>query len=524
MLKVLTPEEMHRADEAAIESGVASFALMRAAGRAVARAAIEAMGGTYGRRVAVLSGKGNNGGDGLVAAGMLARGGVAVSVLLSGDPADLRGDAAKALSFLLELGQRASVTIGLVTAKAVRRELDRSDLIVDALVGTGFRGALRGPAAEAAELVNRSGVTVLSVDIPSGVNGATGQIEGAAVRAWKTLTLAALKPGLLLHPGAGHAGEIEIADIGISGDLMSAGMELAEAADVAKILPPRPPQSHKRSVGKVLIVAGSPGMSGAAVLAATAALRAGAGLVWVAAPASVARLVEQSVTEAVVEAVPETGTGAIAFGAADKVLDLARMADSVVLGPGLSRDPETRELVLRVLGSADNPVVLDADGVNAYEGKAEQLALRTAPTVLTPHAGELARLLGEDSKQIESQPVESARRAARVTRATVLLKGHPTLVAGGDHAVAVNTGGPFLATAGTGDILTGVIAALAARIHLDDAAWAGAWLHGYAGRLAARKIRLSPLEPPVDRGIVASDLLQVLPQAIAQVRMDASGR
>lgn len=517
MLKVLTPDEMRKADKAAIESGIASFDLMRAAGRAVSAAASEMMAGTYGRRVAVLCGKGNNGGDGLVAAGYLARRGTSVKVLLAEDPRLLQGDARKALDSVIDSVPGLSVA---PLHRNARRDLQRADLIIDALAGTGFRGALRGTAADAAEMVNNLDTKVLSVDIPSGVDGATGRVDGWAIRADKTVTLAALKPGLLLQPGAGYAGEVEIADIGIPEVHMTQvhGTQLAEAADVAALIPPRPPGAHKRSVGKVLVVAGSPGMSGAAILSASAALRAGAGLVWVAAPQSVSAVIEQGATEVVVAGLPETATGSMSARAVDKVLELADKADSVALGPGISTHPETLEVVMRLLGSISKPVVLDADGINAFEGRVEQLRSREAPTVLTPHAGELARLLNEDVKVISTGPAESARRAAAATKATVLLKGYPTFVAGPANVVAVNTGGPFLASAGTGDVLTGVISALAAHGEIFDAAWAGAWLHGCSGRLAAAALRRGPAQGAVDRGIVASDLLPALPQAIVLAR------
>lgn len=515
----MTPDEMQTADRAAIESGIPSFDLMKAAGRAVAEAARRMMGGTYGRRTLVLAGKGNNGGDGLVAGGILARTGTAVKVLMTGDPGALRGDARTALESFVEASGRAG--LGALTPDAVKRELERSDLILDALVGTGFRGALGGAAAEATELVNRSGGRVLSVDIPSGVDGATGWVEGAAIRAERTVTLAALKPGLVLHPGVDYAGDVEIAGIGIQEEQMSSAMHLAEPGDVAALLPPRGARAHKRSVGKVLIVAGSPGMSGAAVLAASAALRTGAGLVWVAAPRSIAGLIEQSVTEAVVAALPDTADGEIAASAAERVLELAEKADAVALGPGITTREETKDFVFRVVAGTGRPVILDADGINAFTGDGGRLAFRRAPTVLTPHAGELAGLLGSDVKTIETSPVQSVREAARVTGSTVLLKGHPTLVAQGDTVVAVTPGGPVLATAGTGDVLTGVIAALAAARPTDEAAWAGAWLHGSAGRLASLRLVQGGLLQLPDRGLIASDLLGTLPEAIARARSAA---
>lgn len=514
MLKVLTPAEMGLADRAAIGSGIPSLDLMRAAGHAVAGAAGEMMGAHYGRRVTALCGKGNNGGDGLVAAAFLAGRGACVRALLSDDPVHFQGDAGKAMKLFED--RCGPLALAPLTPAALGRELERSHLFIDALTGTGFRGALRGPAAEAAEALNRSGSKVLSVDVPSGVDGASGQVEGTAVRAERTVTLAALKPGLLLYPGAGYAGEVQIADIGISEHHLAAAMQLAEAHDVAARLPARPPDAHKRSVGKVLIVAGSRGMSGAAVLAARGALRAGAGLVWVAAPPQAAEIIEQSVTEAVVRVLPGTVSGSIAAGALERIQEWAEEADSVVIGPGMSSDEEAGELVLELFRTVHRPLIVDADGINAFAGRTDAMRSRTSPAVLTPHAGELARLVGEDLEQIRSRPVDSARKAARMTGAIVLLKGGPTLIAGDDRVVAVQAGGPYLASAGTGDVLSGVIAALAAGIPPFDAAWAGAWLHGRAGRLASEAVGLSRQGEPADRGILASDITRMLPAAISE--------
>lgn len=514
LLKVVTPEQMQAADRTTIESGVPSFELMKAAGREVGRAAADLMGGAYGRRVTVLAGTGNNGGDGLIAARYLYGRGSAVKVLFAGDPNALKADAGSARRLFLDTcGEQATALLSKVS---LERQLARSDLVIDAIVGTGFRGALEGPAAEAASLLNRSQVKVLAVDIPSGVSGVTGAVEGEAIRARRTVALAALKPGLLLYPGSEFAGDVLVAEIGIPEENVNASMFLAEAADAGHCLPSRPVNAHKRSVGKILIVAGSRGMSGAAVLAAQGAFRAGAGLVWVAAPRSVAPIIEQSATEVVVASLPETDTGGISPDAAEQVLERADQSEALAVGPGLGKDPETRELIFEVMNSVDKPVVLDADGINAYQGRAADLKKRTAPTVLSPHAGELSRLLDQDVKHIQTLQAQSAKAAAEMTGATVLLKGSPTIVAGRDRTVVVNTGGPFLASAGTGDVLTGVLTALASQMDPEDAAWAAAWLHGKAGRLAAAKLGAASV--PLDRGLIASDLFEMLPAAVLQAR------
>lgn len=496
---------MRRADQATIDSGTPSFELMRSAGAAAGRAAVAMMGGCYGRRVAIVCGKGNNGGDGLVAANYLHRRGATVRAILLEDPSTLTGDAAIALRTL------SSGIYSPFDIAAFDREAKRSSLVIDALFGTGFRGAAQGPVAEAVQIINDAAVPVLAIDIPSGVDGETGAISRVAVRATRTICLAALKPGLLLEPGASSAGEIEVVDIGVITANIENAASMPVAADVAQVLPPRSPTSHKRSVGKVLVIGGSPGMSGAVVLACTAALRTGAGLVWAAVPRSIADQVGQSATEVVVAGLPETPDGAIEASAVEQALKLAGQADAVVLGPGLGREDETVEFVTLLAAKLDKPLILDADGISAFAGSAEQLQSVAGPVVITPHSGELAALLGTSSAYIDGLRTESTLKAASLTGKTVLLKGGPTLVADArGKLVFVNRGTAILATAGTGDVLAGVIGGLAAGgSPLFDASWAGAWLHGVAGRVVG--------ELQGDRGMLASDLLRALPEVIREV-------
>jgi hydroxyethylthiazole kinase-like uncharacterized protein yjeF len=507
MQKVLTPEQMKDADARTIDSGVASFDLMERAGAAVGRVVSGAMGGTYGRRVTIICGKGNNGGDGLVAASWLARRGAICQVWTLEDPEEFRGDAAKALAGFSETEVRRFSSAGFAA------DLARSDAAVDAMFGTGFRGALEGSAAKAAAALNEINVPVVAVDIPSGVDGLTGAVPGEAVKATQTVTLAALKPGLLLQPGADHAGEVRVADIGISESAMTTNLALVERADVAEVLPPRPSTAHKRSVGKVLVVAGSETMSGAAVLAALGALRAGAGLVRIAVPRPIVDRVAPQVVEALTVGVPATSQGGFAFEAADDIVRMAEGADSVALGPGIGRELETSEFVRQVLRRLDRPVVLDADGINALRGKPQGIGRRKARTLLTPHSGELGRLLGKPASEIDADRLAAVREGARLTECHVLLKGPCTLIAKPSGTVVmVSRGGPVLATGGTGDVLTGVLAALGAGVGLFQAGWAGAYLHSAAGDMLAAQV--------ADRGVVASDVARMIPQAIREVRAD----
>jgi NAD(P)H-hydrate epimerase len=494
---------MAAADRAAADSGIPTSDLMDRAGRGVGRVAARSLGGTYGRRVTVLCGKGNNAGDGFVAATYLARRGAACSVVLFADPSDLRGDAKDAFD------KMSGVRVLPYDSGRLERELSRSDLVIDALLGTGFKGCLEGPMAEAVAAVNGSPVPVLAVDIPSGVNGETGKVEGEAVRAFQTVTLAALKTGLLLQPGARHAGEVVVEDIGIPDELMEPDLLLAGAGDLGPAVPPREATVHKRSVGKVLVVAGSVSMSGAAVLAATGALRAGAGLVRMAVPQCIGDLVGPQVVEALTARMPDTAKGAFSFDAVGRVVELASQMQVMALGPGIGKDTETMNFVTEVLGVVEQPVVVDADAIAAFQGHPEGLKERKAPTILTPHSGELGRLLSRPAPEIDADRIGASREAARRTGAVVLLKGFHTIVADPDgRTVMVDAGGPVLATGGSGDVLTGIVAALAAGNDAFTAAWAGALLHGLAGDTLAEWMG--------DRGVVAGDLLKAIPLVIRE--------
>jgi len=501
---VLTPEQMAAADRAAIAAGTPPLVLMERAGWAVAEAVVRVGGGAYGRRVLVVCGKGNNAGDGLVAARLLAAWGAMPTVVFLDDPASLKGDARTNLERLR--GVRRLV----FGQPSFGRELARSDVVVDAIVGTGFRGSLSGPAAAAVEAVNASGRPVVAVDIPSGVDGVTGHVEGPAIRGTVTVTMAAPKLGIVVHPGSELAGTVEVADIGIATPRPPAVVGMPEARDVAAVLGRRPLDSHKRSVGTVLIVAGSVGMSGAMALAALGALRTGAGLVTMATVASIAREVDQTVVEATTLPLPETTRGTIAAGAVGPVLERASTVDAVAIGPGLTTNPETVEAVRKLVAALELPVVVDADGLNALAGDPGILAHRTFPTVVTPHPGELGRLLGTWSSEVQADRLGSARDAAHRLQAAVVLKGYRSIVADPSGAtVVVTTGGPALATGGTGDVLTGVtVTLLAGRADPFAAAWAGSWIHGRAGDVLERLLGA--------RGVVAGDL----PAAIAGVTRD----
>jgi ADP-dependent NAD(P)H-hydrate dehydratase / NAD(P)H-hydrate epimerase len=504
---ILTPEQSAELDRRSAERGVSVDALMENAGAAVARAVLRMAGGSYGKRVAVVCGKGNNGGDGLVAARHLHRRGFGVTVVMVADPSTLRDAAAVNFERYARSGGRWS----RFDRDLLAREAGRADVAVDAVFGTGFRGEPKAEWRAAIEALRAATAPVVAVDIPSGVEGETGAVRGAAVRAVVTVTFGALKPGVVFFPGADLAGDVEVEDIGFPPDLVLSDLSLVEASDVAGWLRPRGPESHKRESGYVLVLAGSRAMTGAAVLAASSAYRAGAGLVTIAVPEGILGVVEGSITEATFLPLPETKGGAVSEEAWPVLREPLDAVGAAALGPGLTTDPSTVALVRRVVREAPVPLVIDADGLNAFADEPSLLAERASPAVLTPHAGEFARLTGLASKEVVEDRVGHARKAAAGFRATVLLKGSRTVIAEpGGRAFVNPTGGSYLATGGTGDVLTGAVGAFLARgLDAADAAAAGAFVHGLAGRMAAERL---------GEGVVASDVVAHLAHAVLAVR------
>jgi NAD(P)H-hydrate epimerase len=500
---ILSPAEASALDGAAQERGIAAETLMENAGREVAGAAVRLAGGTYGRRAVVVAGKGNNGGDGLVAARYLDAWGMRVTVVLLEDRS--REPAAMNLARL----RRTAIRVRPWSAELLERELARADVAVDAIFGTGFRGAPDGAFTSAIGALNGGGVPVVAADIPSGVNGETGAVESVAVRADLTVTFGAAKPGVVFPPGSTHAGIVEVADIGFPPDLVRSDLALLEAEDVAGWLPRRDEDTHKRASGFVVVIGGSRSMTGAVSLMARAAYRSGAGLVAAGVPSSILPVVQGAVREAVFAPLPETEDGT-ASGGTERLSELIGQAGALAIGPGMTTNERTSAWVRELVRGSEIPVVLDADGLNAFAGRASELADRKADLVLTPHAGEFSRLSGVSAKDLAADRVGHARKLAAETQAVVLLKGTRTLVAASDGSMRVNpTGGPFLATGGTGDVLTGMIAGLLAR-HLApvDAASAAAFIHGVAGSAAAEVS---------GEGTTASDVLERVAEAFVEV-------
>ena len=511
MKPVLTPQQAVELDRGTQERGVPAELLMERAGRAIARAAVDLTGGVYGRRAVVVCGRGNNGGDGLVAARHLARWGMRVAVVMMEPVEALREPAStNAARLSPETGVRPKAFSSVV----LERELARADVAIDAVFGTGFRGIPENAYAEAIDALNACPASVIAVDIPSGVNGETGAVDGEGVWAELTVTFGAAKTGAVLLPGAERAGDVRVVDIGFPEDLVRADTFLTEPADVVAALPVRPADTHKRATGVLLIVAGSRGMTGAVKLIAEAAGRIGVGLVTVAVPNSVLPVVQTTLTEATFLPLPETDDGTVASDALDVVLEHLAGADALALGPGLTAQVETAGFVRDLVRACPEPIVLDADGLNAFAGRATDLADRKSDAVLTPHVGEFARVSGVGAHDLEADRLAHVRALAVRTNAVTLLKGSRTVIASPGGIVRINpTGSAVLATAGSGDVLTGAIGGLLARgVAPADAAAAGAYLHGLAGMLAGRDH---------GEGTVAGDLVGLLPEAVARVEEPA---
>lgn len=515
-MRVLTSEEMREADRVAIEElGVPGLVLMENAALGVVQAIAERY--PEAQAVAIFCGPGNNGGDGLaVARHLLVRGyRLEVFGVASGEAYDPGGDAATQAGICARLGIEVRPVTddpGLAAALAAAA---RTDLVVDAVFGTGLRRPLEGRLAALVKGLNGLDVPLLAVDLPSGLDASRCQPPGPHVVAQCTVTFAAPKVAQVLDPAAAAVGELVVTDLGVppcfDEPAPDGGLYLLLEEDLAGFLTPRGEASHKGDFGHLLIVAGSPGKSGAAVLAARAAVRGGAGLVTAAVPAALLSTVDGGSLESMTLACEATTGGGLAAGAAAEILGALEGKDALALGPGLGQEEETRRAIREVVLAATVPLVLDADGLNAFAGDAAALRGRSAPAVLTPHPGELARLLGTTTAEIQADRWGAARKAAAETGAVVVLKGHRTLIAtpGGD--VWINTtGNPGMATGGTGDVLTGLLGALLAQ-GFDPlaAAQLGVFAHGLAGDLALAETGATAL--------AASDLVARLPVALRRL-------
>jgi hydroxyethylthiazole kinase-like uncharacterized protein yjeF len=514
-VRVTTAAEMRELDRLAIDTyGIPGVVLMENAGAQVARILWQEFPELSTRRVAVLCGQGNNGGDGFVVARYLHNASVSVRVFIVGEPENIRGEARTHLQVLMRAGIAPQAANTPEAVRAVCAQLPEYDILIDALLGTGLKAGVSGFLQQIIGAMNASGRPVVAVDIPSGLSADVGTLLGTHVQAHLTVTMALPKQGLLLYPAAEHVGKLVVVDIGFPAAVReheSVHCHVLEPQIIASQLVGRAADTHKGNYGHLLVVAGGLGKTGAGVLASLAALRAGAGLVSYALPHSLNAAMEAKLTEVMTLTLPEAEAGVLGADAAKRLMEWIEGKDALILGPGLGTHPETVRCVHDILRQARLPVVLDADGLNALAIDPHSLGSIQAPLILTPHLGELARLRQATTATIQADRLTAARETARAYHAVVVLKGAHTIIAEPEGALHINlTGNPGMATAGSGDVLAGVIGALLGQGYTPSlAARVGVHIHGLAGDLAAATLG--------ERSLIAGDLIDMLPRAFQQI-------
>lgn len=506
-MKLVTAAQMREMDRRTTEEfGLPGIVLMENAGRAVAEAAWDLLPDDGGR-VLVIAGKGNNGGDGFVAARHLSGRGVEVAVLLLCRMDDLKGDAATNCHYAHKIGL---TIIEQPDDETLVGAMELADVIIDAILGTGLSGEVQGRAREVIDMMEYAVAPIIAVDIPSGIDADTGEVLGAAVEAQVTVTFARAKTGQVQYPGKAHVGDLRVVDIGLPPEMLddpAIAVYLTEASDCQLRLPYRAPDAHKGEAGRVLVIGGSPGLTGAPAMTGYAAGRAGAGLITVAVPAPVLPLVAAHRPEIMTLPLPAGEGDTLSLEALDTLLEWTERMDAVALGPGLSQRGGVARLVEALTEQVNAPLILDADALNALAPDLTILRRRQTPTILTPHPGELSRLLDRPVAEIQADRLHYAATTAQDLGCVVVLKGAGTVIADPEGELWVNPcSNPGMASGGMGDVLTGVIAALVAGgAEALSAAVAGVFLHGLAGDLAAEQ--LGP------RGFLALEVADRLPTA-----------
>ncbi len=506
-MKIVTAREMKGIDRTAIEEyGIPSLVLMERAGLAVALKVREFYAP---RKVIVLCGSGNNGGDGLVAARDLHNAGFRVKAFLLSEEGRLSPDC----TLQYQIARRFGFPVEF--RPPVKREDFHSAIVVDAVFGTGLSRPVDDAVAQVFRLVKDSEAPVVSVDIPSGVSSDTGEILGEAIRAHCTVTFGLPKRGHYVYPGAAYTGRLFVEDIGFPQKLLTSDalkVELVDEGLAAALIPPRPKYSHKGDYGHILLVAGSRGKTGAALLAAKACLRAGAGLVTIGVPESLTDIFMNRVTDEMTLPLPDNGRGALSSKAIPQIVEFSsQRADIIAIGSGIGVSHDTEEILSELLRTSEIPVVIDADGLNSLKGNLDLLKKAKSPLILTPHPGEMARLLQGRKctiQDIEKDRITTALGFSADTGSTLVLKGVPTISATPEGRAFVNTSGnPGMATAGSGDVLTGIIASfLGQGLSPEHASILGVYLHGLAGDEAAAA--------KGEHGLIASDIVSFLPEAL----------
>lgn len=515
-MKIVSAQEMQAIDkQASQEYGVPGLLLMDQASKAVADVVLRKEnfvdGGTG--KVVVFCGKGNNGGDGFGAARYLHNAGLRVEVfLVNATLNDVKGDAAQEAEMLRKAGVEIKLLLRAEDLQLAEVICLRADVIVDAMLGTGFAGELKGLYKDVCHMINTLDKVVVAVDIPTGVNADVGTRAEDAVWADMTVTMALPKTGLLLYPGKENVGELILAEIGMPKKLLAdcpSNKQLLEKEDVLRMLPVRRPNAHKGDAGRVVLAAGSPGYTGAAAMCSWSAVKAGAGLVSLLTPLSCREILAVKLTEVMVHGLLERMPGILGGSAVGDILQRANKADVLAIGPGLGTSESTTEAILEVLQKVEVPVVIDADALTALKGRLDILSKMKAPKVLTPHPGEMSRLTGVAIDVLDRERVKAASHYAQEWKAVVVLKGAPTVVALPDGSTFISTTGcNAMATGGSGDILTGIIAAyIACGMEPAAATLCAVYLHGLAGELASDD----------EVGLGAMDIANALPAARKQL-------
>lgn len=515
---LVTAQEMRELDRLTIEQyGTPGHVLMERAGAGVTEALLDAFPHIRKTSVLVFAGKGNNGGDGLVVARLLKKKGISCEVFLAGRKDQVKGDALRNLSAFLRLRGRVTEIIDASALALVQEKIARCGLIVDALLGTGLNAPVQGLMAALIDLITASGVPVVAVDIPSGLDADRGQPLGTAVQAELTVTFGYPKLGHIVHPGATHVGRLIVVDIGIVPEAIAAvrpQTTLLTAEAVGALVHVRQPEAHKGDFGHLLVLAGARGKSGAALLCSSAALRVGTGLVTLAGPGSLNTVFSSVLIEAMTIPLPERSDGSLSLDE-EALAGALRGKSAVAFGPGIGVSIDTIALTRWLLTHSERPMVIDADGLNCLATDTSILRDAQVPVVLTPHPGEMARLLKTSNAEVQTQRLEVARVFAGQYRCYLVLKGAQTVIAAPDGRAWINaTGNPGMASGGMGDVLTGILGGLLAQGYPPEEACAlGVFLHGYAGDLAVQE--------KGEAGILARDLIERLPNGLRALRQAA---
>jgi hydroxyethylthiazole kinase-like uncharacterized protein yjeF len=513
MMKVATAEQMQELDRKTIETyRIPGIVLMENAGRGAAEAISNAFPDILKKKVAIVAGKGNNGGDGFVIGRYFLNRGISVKAFLLADPKALRGDAETAFQIFLRMKGEVFAVPSSKDYQKVKKDLEKFDLLIDSIFGTGLDAEVRGYYREVIDHLNTLQKPIVAVDIPSGLDADTGKPLGTAIRASLTVTFGLPKVGHLISPGIDYVGEVKIIDISTPRRLVEEEKiqtYLLESDDIRRRLSvPRRPDTHKGDYGHLLVIAGSVGKTGAAAMACEAALRVGAGLVTLAIPKSLNTIMEVKLTEVMTEPLPETPKQTLSLRAFNSILRLCENKKAVIIGPGIGTFKETQSLILKLIKTLNLPIVLDADGLTALATQPKILPATNRSLIVTPHPGEMARLIGSTAKEVQEDRIGISRSFSLSRHVHLVLKGHRTLIATPKGEIFINpTGNPGMASGGTGDVLTGMIGGLICQgFDILSSLQTSVYLHGLAGDEVA-------LEKG-EKSLVATDLIQKIPALI----------